>query len=63
MKANKWGEVSAMEQQLFHDINHAVQDPNRSPKELLGELGSVIAVYKELSELCRVYSQKLDNSF
>lgn len=60
MKENRWDEVSAMEKQLFNDINHAVQDAQRSPKELLSELGSVIAVYKELSALCRLYGQRLD---
>jgi hypothetical protein len=59
MKNHQWGEVAAIESQLFRDINLAVQDPNRSPKELLTELGGVIALYKELSLLCRRYSQQL----
>jgi N-methylhydantoinase B/oxoprolinase/acetone carboxylase alpha subunit len=56
---NKWNEVSEMERELFNDINRAVQDPERSPKELLAELGSVISVYKELSALCKFYGKKL----
>lgn len=59
VEAHKWSEVSAMERELFNDINKAVQDPNRSPKELLTELGSVISVYKELSALCRFYGKTL----
>lgn len=59
IQENKWSEVSDMERELFNDINRAVQDPNRSPKELLAELGSVISVYKELSALCRYYGKKL----
>ena len=58
MEAHKWGEVAAIEAELFREINIAVQDENRSPKELLAELGSVINLYKELSILCRQYSQQ-----
>lgn len=59
IQEHKWKEVSAMERALFNEINTAVQDPNRSPKELLEELGSVISVYKELSTFCRLYGDKL----
>ncbi len=59
MAEKRWDEVSLIEGQLFRDINLAVNDPERSPKELLSELGSVIHVYKELSMLCRLYSKKL----
>jgi hypothetical protein len=59
MEESKWDEVSAMEKQLFNDINEAVKDPQRSPKELLSELSSVIGLYKELSALCRLYGKTL----
>jgi hypothetical protein len=59
MKEHKWDEVSAIELELYEDINRAVQDPDRSSKELLAELGSVISVYKELTTLCRLYSQQV----
>ena len=59
MKAHRWEEVAAIESELFREINAAAQDPQRSPKELLAELGSVIALYKELSALCRLYSQQI----
>ncbi len=58
IKEQRWSEVSDVEQQLFHDINRAAEDPSRSPKELLAELGAVITVYKELSILCRLYSHQ-----
>jgi hypothetical protein len=59
MKEHKWDEVSAIELELYEDINRAVQDPDRSSKELLAELGSVISVYKELTTLCRLYSKQV----
>ncbi len=59
MKEHKWDQIADIEKQLYNDINRAVEDQERSPKELLAELGSVIAVYKELSTLCRLYSKKL----
>lgn len=59
MKEHKWDEIAQIEKELYRDINKAVEDQQRSPKELLGELGSVIAVYKELSTLCRLHSKKI----
>lgn len=59
MKEQKWNEISVIEGQLFRDINVAVNDPHRSPKELLQELGSVIRVYKELSLLCRLHGKQV----
>jgi hypothetical protein len=57
MHAGQWDQVLEVESQLFTDIDTAVQDPQRSPKELLSELGNVIRVYRELSDLCSVYGQ------
>lgn len=59
IKAHRWEDVSKIERELFHDINMAAEDPKRSPKELLAELSSVISLYKELSALCRQYSQQV----
>jgi len=58
MREHRWAEVATIEAELFREINRAVQDSQRSPKELLAELGSVINLYKELSLLCRQYSQQ-----
>jgi len=55
MEAGDWNEVLKVESELFADIDQAVTDPDRSSKELLNELGSVIRVYKELSEACHFY--------
>ena len=59
MKTHKWEEIPRVEKQLFYDINVAFQDKQRSPKELLIELASLITVYKELSLLCHLYSKRL----
>ncbi|EGG95135.1 hypothetical protein IMCC1989_1713 [gamma proteobacterium IMCC1989] len=59
IKDHKWDEIVLIERQLFHDINTAVKDPQRSPKDLLAELGGVIRLYKELSIACRQYSKTL----
>ncbi|ODS24716.1 hypothetical protein AB835_02270 [Candidatus Endobugula sertula] len=59
MKEQRWDEVSLIEGELFNEINTAVQDPQRSPKELLAELRSVISVYKELSALCHLYGKQI----
>lgn len=55
----QWQDITSQEKQLFGLINKAVEDPARSPKELLTELGSVISLYKELSILCRLYDKNL----
>lgn len=59
IKAHQWDEIIRIERELFEDINMAVQDPNRSPKDLLAELGGVIRLYKELSSACRMYGKSL----
>jgi hypothetical protein len=59
IKDHKWDEIVLIERQLFDDINSAVKDPQRSPKDLLAELGGVIRLYKELSIACRQYSKTL----
>lgn len=57
MEAGEWSKVIELESELFSEIDTATQDPDRSPKELLSELGSVIRVYRELSDLCQTYGQ------
>ncbi|MFT7387474.1 MAG: hypothetical protein ACI8VC_000714 [Candidatus Endobugula sp.] len=59
IKEQKWDDILCLERQLYDDITAAVQDPQRSPKELLAELGGVIGLYKELSAMCRLYSKTL----
>jgi len=50
--------VAKLESELFKEITTATEDPERSPKELLVELSSVIGLYRELSELCQQYGQQ-----
>jgi len=57
MEQGQWSDVINMETDLFAEMDLAVQDPERSPKALLNELGSVIRVYRELSDLCSSYAQ------
>ena len=57
MQEGRWDEVIRLEAELFAEIDAAAQDPARSAKDLLKELGSVIRVYRELSELCNRYSK------
>jgi hypothetical protein len=57
MEAGQWSEVLELESDLFTEIDLAAQDPQRSPKELLSELGSVIRVYRELSDICNNFGQ------
>jgi len=59
MKAHRWDEISAVEVELFNEINAAVDDPQRSPQDLLAELGCIISVYKELSDLCHMYQKQI----
>jgi hypothetical protein len=59
IKEHKWDDILCIERQLYEDITAAVQDPQRSPKDLLVELGGVIRLYKELSAMCRSYSKTL----
>ncbi len=57
LEAGQWQKIVEVEADLFHEIDSAVQDDERSPKELLNELGQVINLYKELSDLCCLYAQ------
>ncbi|MGH1487426.1 MAG: hypothetical protein ACRBCI_14525 [Cellvibrionaceae bacterium] len=57
MEAGQWDKVLELESDLFTEIDIAAQDPQRSPKELLSELGSVIRVYRELSGMCHMYGK------
>jgi len=51
----EWQKIKTVEADLFVEIDSAVQDDSRAPKELLNELGQVISLYKELSDLCCFY--------
>ena len=56
MEKGEWSKVVQLESELFAEIDLAAQDPKRSPKALLSELGGVIRLYRELSELCQQQS-------
>ncbi len=55
MESGQWDQLLEMESELFSQINLAVSDPERSSRELLSELGSIIRLYRELSECCSLY--------
>lgn len=61
MEAGQWDQVLKLESDLFAEVDIAAQDPERAPRELLSELGSVIRVYRELSDLCQSYGQSYKN--
>lgn len=52
IKSGHWSELIGMEAELFAEIDTAINDPCRSSRELLNELGSVVRVYRELSDIC-----------
>lgn len=52
MESGQWTKIIETESDLFTEIDVAVQDPKRSSKELLSELGQVIKLYRELSDIC-----------
>jgi len=58
MEAGQWQKILVIEADLFTEIDMAVKDAERSPKELLNELGEVVKLYKELSSLCCIYAQE-----
>ncbi|MFT6388331.1 MAG: hypothetical protein ACJAUP_001711 [Cellvibrionaceae bacterium] len=58
MGSGKWQKIIAIEADLFIEMDSAVQDAERSPKELLNELGQVVNLYKELSNLCCIFAQE-----
>lgn len=58
IESGEWHKIVEIEADLFTEIDSAVQDAERSPKELLNELGQVINLYKELSALCCIYAQE-----
>ncbi len=57
MESGEWEKLLEVEADLFTEIDTAVRDPERSSKELLTELGSVIRLYRELSDLCCLHGQ------
>lgn len=57
MDAGEWQRILQLESDLFAEIDMAVQDSNRSPQDLLKELGQVIRLYRELSDACYLYGQ------
>jgi hypothetical protein len=61
MESGHWNELLDIEVDLFTEIDTAVNDPQRSSKELLKELASVIRVYRELSDLCYIHGQSFQH--
>ncbi len=58
MKAGEIAKIIEVESDLFDEIDTAVQDSERSPRALLNELGQVIKLYKDLSNLCCLYGKE-----
>lgn len=57
MLSGDWEKVIEAESDLFAEIDNAVKDSNRSPRELLSELTEIIRLYKSLSDTCIHYSE------
>lgn len=48
----EWDKLLTLEADLCLEINNAVSDPARSSKALMAELGGVIKLYREMSDIC-----------
>lgn len=59
LQQKKWQDVAALEAEFYQGIRTAVNDKERSAKELLTELNHIIRVYKELALLCQHHSKNL----
>ena len=49
---HEWDKLLKLEADLCVEINNAVTDPQRSAKALMAELGGVITLYREMSDIC-----------
>lgn len=56
IKVGDLQKIIEVEADLFNEIDTAVQDSERSPKALLNELGQVVKLYRQLSDLCCIYA-------
>jgi hypothetical protein len=54
----QWHKLLKLEADLCLEINAAVTDPARSPKALMTELGGVIKLYREMSDICATRLQQ-----
>lgn len=50
--ACEWDKLLKLEADLCLEITNAVSDPGRSSKALMAELGSVVKLYREMSDVC-----------
>jgi hypothetical protein len=57
METGQWEALIESESELFAEVDLAVTDEDRAPKELLKELGSVVRAYKEMSKHCAYYGK------
>ncbi len=48
----EWDKLLRLEAELCLEVNKAVVDPARSSKALMAELGGVIKLYQEMSDMC-----------
>ena len=48
----EWDKLLKLEADLCLEINNAVSDPARSSKALMAELGGVVKLYREMSDIC-----------
>ncbi len=48
----EWDKLLKLEADLCLEITNAVSDPQRSPKSLMAELGGVVKLYREMSDIC-----------
>jgi hypothetical protein len=61
METGQWEKLIDSESELFAEVDLAVSDKDRSSKELLKELGSVVKTYKELSKHCALFGKNIGN--
>ncbi|MBX2808795.1 MAG: hypothetical protein KTR20_09210 [Cellvibrionaceae bacterium] len=56
LQTQDWQHLLRLERELLPLIDGAMADLHRSPIELLKELGRVIALYRQLAQLCQSYT-------
>lgn len=52
LDARDWHGLVALEKELVSLMDKAIADPQRSPKDLLKQMGLLTGIYRELSAAC-----------
>jgi len=59
LEQQSWQSVADIDRKLAGALGDAVDDPNKDMKVLLGELGHILKVYKELVVSCQEQASEL----